>query len=58
VDETDGRLGEALGQKYVEVAFGADSKQRMLKMWMRLEKSLDQDIAGLPWMTDVDQEAG
>ncbi len=52
VDETDGSLGEALGQKYVEVAFGADSKQRMLKMVDALEKSLDQDIAGLSWMTD------
>ncbi len=52
VDETDGSLGEALGQKYVEVAFGADSKERMLKMVDALEKSLDQDIAGLPWMTD------
>ncbi len=52
VDETDGSLGEALGQKYIEVAFGADSKQRMLKMVDALEKSLDQDIAGLPWMSD------
>jgi len=52
VDETDGDLGEALGQKYIEVAFGAESKQRMLKMVDALEKSLDQDIAGLPWMTD------
>jgi endothelin-converting enzyme/putative endopeptidase len=51
VDETDNSLGEALGQKYIEVAFGADSKQRMLKMVDALEKSLDQDIAGLPWMT-------
>jgi putative endopeptidase len=52
VELTDGALGEALGQKYVEVAFGADSKQRMLKMVDALEKSLDQDIAGLPWMSD------
>lgn len=52
VDLTDGSLGEALGQKYVEVAFGADSKQRMLKMVDSLEKSLDQDILALPWMTD------
>ncbi|MBI3477942.1 MAG: M13 family metallopeptidase [Acidobacteria bacterium] len=51
VDETDSDLGEALGQKYVEVAFGAESKQRMLKMVDALERSLDQDIAGLPWMT-------
>ena len=51
VDLTDRGLGEALGQKYVEVAFGADSKQRMLKMVDALEKSLDEDIAGLSWMT-------
>ncbi len=52
VDLTDRGLGEALGQKYVEAAFGADSKQRMLKMVDALEKSLDSDIRGLPWMTD------
>src|SRR5258706_6228666 len=52
VAETDDTLGEALGQRHVEVAFGADSKERMLKMVDALEKSLDQDIAGLSWMTD------
>jgi putative endopeptidase len=52
VDATDGALGEALGQKYVEQTFGADGKQRMLKMVDALEKALDQDIKGLPWMTD------
>jgi endothelin-converting enzyme/putative endopeptidase len=51
VDATDNALGEALGQKYVEVTFGADGKQRMLKMVDALEKALDQDIQGLPWMT-------
>ncbi len=48
---TDDALGEALGQKYVEITFGADGKQRMLKMVDALEKSLDEDIQGLPWMT-------
>jgi putative endopeptidase len=52
VDLTDGSLGEALGQKYVEGTFGADGKARMLKMVDALEESLDQDIHGLPWMTD------
>ncbi len=52
VDATDGALGEALGQKYVEQTFGADGKQRMLKMVDALEKALDQDIKGLPWMSD------
>jgi len=32
VDLVDGSLGEALGQRYVELTFGADGKQRMLKM--------------------------
>jgi putative endopeptidase len=52
VDATDGALGEALGQKYVDQTFGADGKQRMLKMVDALEKALDQDIKGLPWMSD------
>jgi putative endopeptidase len=52
VDATDGALGEALGQKYVEETFGADGKARMLKMVDALEKSLDQDIRNLPWMTE------
>ena len=53
VEATDDALGEALGQKYVDLTFGADGKQRMLKMVDALEKALDQDIAGLPWMTDA-----
>jgi putative endopeptidase len=52
VDSTDNALGEALGQRYVEETFGADGKQRMLKMVDALEQSLDEDIHNLPWMTD------
>ena len=52
VDSTDQALGEALGQKYVELTFGPESKQRMLKMVDALEKALDQDIHGLPWMSE------
>ena len=48
---TDGLLGEALGQPYVAATFGADGKQRMLKMVNALEESLGQDIQGLDWMT-------
>jgi putative endopeptidase len=51
VDLTDNSLGEALGQKYVEVTFGPDGKQRMLKMVDALEQSLDEDIRNLSWMT-------
>jgi predicted metalloendopeptidase len=52
VDLVDGSLGEALGQRYVEVTFGPEGKQRMLKMVDALEKSLDTDIQGLSWMSD------
>ena len=41
VNLTDRELGEALGQRYVDVTFGPDGKQRMLKMVDALEKSLD-----------------
>ncbi len=49
---TDRELGEALGQKYVDLTFGAEGKQRMLKMVDALEKSLDEDIQNLSWMSD------
>ena len=48
---TDGLLGEALGQPYVAETFGAEGKQRMLKMVDALEKALGTDIDDLPWMT-------
>ena len=48
----DGSMGEALGQRYVEATFGAEGKQRMLKMVDMLETSLDNDIQNLSWMTD------
>ena len=51
INATDRVLGEALGQRYVELTFGAEGKQRMLKMVDALEKSLDDDIQTLPWMT-------
>ena len=52
VNLTDRELGEALGQRYVDVTFGADGKQRMLKMVDALEKSLAEDIHDLSWMSD------
>ena len=52
VNLTDRELGEALGQRYVDVTFGPESKQRMLKMVDALEKSLDEDIHALSWMSD------
>lgn len=51
VTMTDQLLGEALGQPYVKATFGADGKQRMLKMVNALEAALSEDIQNLPWMT-------
>ncbi|HMC29784.1 MAG TPA: M13 family metallopeptidase N-terminal domain-containing protein, partial [Candidatus Angelobacter sp.] len=51
VQITDGLLGEALGQPYVKETFGAEGKERMLKMVSALEESLGQDIQELEWMT-------
>ena len=51
VDYTDQQLGEALGKKYVEKTFGAEGKERMLKLVHALETALGQDIEKLSWMT-------
>lgn len=51
VQFTDADLGEALGQPYVDETFGAEGKQRTLKMVDALEKALARDIKDLAWMT-------
>ena len=51
VTYTDSDLGEALGQKYVEMTFGQQGKERMMAMVAALEKALQTDIEKLDWMT-------
>ncbi|HLJ27253.1 MAG TPA: M13 family metallopeptidase [Candidatus Angelobacter sp.] len=53
INATDGTLGEALGQRYVDETFGAEGKQRMLKMVDALEHALQRDVTTLPWMTET-----
>ncbi len=53
---TDNELGEALGQKYVDLTFGVEGKQRTLKMVQALEKALARDITDLPWMTPTTKQ--
>jgi endothelin-converting enzyme/putative endopeptidase len=48
---TNGDLGEAVGQKYVELTFGAEGKDRTLKMVQALERALGEDIRSLSWMS-------
>jgi putative endopeptidase len=49
----DDRLGEAVGQRYVEATFPPESKQRMSKMVAALEQALRTDIEDLPWMGEA-----
>ena len=56
VAAVDRDLGEALGSKYVERTFGADGKQRTLRMVEALEKALEKDIRELPWMTPATKQ--
>jgi endothelin-converting enzyme/putative endopeptidase len=53
---TDGDLGEALGKEFVDRTFGAEGKQRTLKMVDALEKALGEDIQALSWMTPATKQ--
>ena len=57
VDYTDHQLGEALGKKFVDKTFGAEGKERTLKMVRALEKALGEDIEQLSWMTPATRQA-
>ena len=45
--------GEAMGQRYVEVAFPASSKARMLELVNNLRDALKARIENLAWMSDA-----
>jgi putative endopeptidase len=49
---TDGALGEAVGQDWVKENFPPAAKDNMEKLVAALRKSLNEDIAQLPWMSD------
>jgi putative endopeptidase len=51
VEGTDRALGEALGQKYVEVAFSGPSKAKALQLVGEIEKEMARDIKEAAWMT-------
>ena len=52
LNTTNGTIGEALGQLYVEKYFPASSKERMLKLVENLRVALSEQINGLVWMGD------
>jgi putative endopeptidase len=56
VEATDGDLGFALGQKYVEQAFPPQAKARVLGMIDEIEKMLGQDVQSLTWLTPATKQ--
>jgi predicted metalloendopeptidase len=57
VEYTDGELGEALGQLYVEKVFGKEQKERTQKMVKAIEDAMNDDLHSLEWMTPETKKA-
>jgi len=51
-ENVDGMLGEALGQLYVKKYFNEDAKKRVLDLVNNLQKSFENRINNLDWMSD------
>ena len=52
IDATEGALGEAVGELYVEKYFPASSKEYMLGLVENLRTALGKHIENLDWMSD------
>ena len=53
---TDRALGEALGQKFVEVAFSGASKEKALQLVGEIEKEMAADIKNATWMSPATKD--
>ncbi len=47
----DRQLGEALGQEFVRRAFGRETKERVLRMTLQIQRAMEKDIRQLSWMS-------
>ncbi|HML18312.1 MAG TPA: M13 family metallopeptidase [Bryobacteraceae bacterium] len=56
VDQVDGQLPDALGQKFVEKTLGEEGKRRTQQMVGAIEKMMGEDIQSLDWMTPKTKE--
>jgi putative endopeptidase len=56
VQMVDRQFGEALGQKYVEQAFGKSGKERTLQMVGEIEAQMAKDIQSLTWMSEATKQ--
>lgn len=52
LDTTEGNLGEAIGELYVEEYFPQSSKDYMIDLVENLRVALGKHIINLPWMSD------
>jgi len=57
VQAVDRGLGDLLGQKYIDVAFGPDAKRQITDLVEQLDKALGQDIQTLAWMSEDTRKA-
>ena len=57
IDQVDGRLGELLGQTYVERYFAPSSKTKMEQLVANLKKAAAVRIKGNSWMSDATKQA-
>ncbi|HJT86547.1 MAG TPA: M13 family metallopeptidase, partial [Bryobacteraceae bacterium] len=53
----DAHLGDLLGQKYIQAAFGAQAKARITELVAALENSMEQDIGAVDWMSPQTKRA-
>lgn len=56
VASTDRALGEALGQKFIEIAFSPESKTRALELVGQIENEMSKDIQSATWMTPATKD--
>jgi len=56
VGSADARLGEALGQEYVKIAFPPESKAKAVELMTGIRTALKQDITSLDWMADATKQ--
>lgn len=56
VQATDHALGEALGQKFVEVAFSGPAREKALELVREIEKEMAHDIETATWMTPATKQ--
>jgi len=56
VKSTDASLGMALGKLYVDRVFGAEGKERTMKMVKAIESAMREDIGQLTWMSDTTKQ--